>query len=235
MKTLVFDMDGVLVDPTASYRQTLIDTVRHFSGYELTQERIVEIKNEGGYNDLLPLGMRVLTEVDAGVDVAAFTECFERLFWGADCDGLIRQDRWLVRDGALERLRNHYRLAIYTGRPRRSAMLAVERFAPTIGFDPILTSDDVENLKPAPDGLRKMAELLPGAELIYVGDSVDDVRCARSAGVPFIGVAAPDRHHRAEIERLFRGEGALAVVGYVEELEGVLDRLNTACPSVPTT
>ena len=234
MKTLVFDMDGVLVDPTGSYRQTLIDTIRHFSGYELTQQRIVEIKNEGGYNDLLPLGLRVLNEIGVGVEVADFTDCFERLFWGADCDGLIRQDRWLVRDGALERLKSRYRLAIYTGRPRRAARLAVERFAPEIVFDPIVTSDDVENLKPAPDGLLKIREILPEAELIYVGDNIDDARCARAAGVPFVGVAAPNGHRRAEIEGLFRSEQALAVVGCVEELEGVLDRLNTACPSVPT-
>jgi HAD superfamily phosphatase len=234
MKTLVFDMDGVLVDPTGSYRQALIDAVRHFSGHELTQQRIVEIKNEGGYNDLLPLGLRVLAELGLSVDVAAFTECFEGLFWGADCDGLIVQDRWLVRDGALERLGNHYRLAIYTGRPWRAAMRAIERFAPAIGFDPIITSDDVVNLKPAPDGLLKIAELLPAAELIYVGDNIDDARCARAAGVPFIGVAAPDRHRVADIEGLFRDEGALAVIGCVEEMEGVLGRLNTACSGIPT-
>jgi HAD superfamily hydrolase (TIGR01548 family) len=233
MKTLVFDMDGVLVDPTASYRQALIETVRHFSGYELTQQRIVEIKHEGGYNDLLPLGMRVLSEVGVRVELADFNQRFEGLFWGADGDGLIRQDRWLVREGALEQLRSRYRLAIYTGRPRRSARVAIERFAPLIGFDPVLTSDDVENLKPAPDGLLKMRVLLPEAELIYVGDNIDDAQCARRAGVPFIGVAAPNRHHRAQIEGLFRDEGALAVVGCVEELEGVVEGLNTACASVP--
>jgi phosphoglycolate phosphatase-like HAD superfamily hydrolase len=68
-----------------------------------------------------------------------------------------------------------------------------------------------------------MAELLPGAEMIYVGDNVDDARCARLAGVPFIGVAAPDRHRRSDMERLFQAEGALAVVCCVEELEGVLE------------
>jgi HAD superfamily phosphatase len=235
MNTIVFDMDGVLVDPTRSYRQTLIDTVRHFSGYELTQQRIVEIKNEGGYNDLHPIGLRVLSEAGACVDAAAFTECFERLFWGAAGDGLIRQDRWLVREGALERLASRYRLGIYTGRPRRSAMLAVERFAGGIGFDPILTSDDVENPKPAPDGLLKIKAMLPAAELIYVGDNVDDARCARAASVPFVGVVAPNGHHRAQIERLFRGEGALAIVGCVEELEGVLGNLPTACAGIPTS
>ncbi len=235
MKTLIFDMDGVLVDPTASYRQTLIETVRQFSGYELTQERIVELKHEGGFNDLLPMGLRVLADAGVEVDVAAYGECFNRLFWGADCDGLVRNDRWLVDDGALESLQSRYRLGIYTGRPRRSAMQAIERFAPAIGFDPILTSDDVENLKPAPDGLQKIQAMLPGAELIYVGDNIDDAWCARAAGVPFIGVVAPDRHRRDQIEGLFRGEGALAIVGRVEELEDALEGLPAAGPGVGAT
>jgi HAD superfamily hydrolase (TIGR01548 family) len=233
MKTLVFDMDGVLVDPRASYRQTLIETVRQFSGYELTQERIVEIKNEGGFNDLLPLGLRVLAELGVEVEMAAYTECFERLFWGADCDGLVKHDRWLVQEGALERLRSRYRLGIYTGRPRRSALLAVERFAAAIGFDPIMTSDDVENLKPAPDGLLKIQAMLPEAELIYVGDNIDDARCARGAGVPFVGVVAMHGHRRAQIEGLFRDEGALAIVGRVEDLENALEGLPAASPGVP--
>jgi HAD superfamily hydrolase (TIGR01548 family) len=235
MKMLVFDMDGVLVDPRGSYRQTLIETVRHFSGYELTQERIVEIKNEGGYNDLLPLGMRVLKDINVQVGLPVFTECFERLFWGADCDGLVRQDRWLVSSGVLERLRDRYRLAIYTGRPRRSAHLAVERFAPAIAFDPIVTSDDVENLKPAPDGLLKIRKMFPEAELIYVGDNIDDARCARAAGVPFVGIAATNGHRRDQIAELFRVERAAAIVDRVEELESALDALAASPAVTPTT
>jgi HAD superfamily hydrolase (TIGR01548 family) len=235
MKMLVFDMDGVLVDPRGSYRQTLIETVRRFSGYELTQERIVEIKNEGGYNDLLPLGMRVLKDINVQVELAAFTECFERLFWGADCNGLVLEDRWLVAEGVLERLRDRYRLAIYTGRPRRAAHLAVERFAPAITFDPIVTSDDVENLKPAPDGLLKIQKMLPEAELMYIGDNIDDARCARAAGVPFVGIAATNGHQREEIAELFRIERALAVVDRIEELESALDALDASPTAVPTT
>ena len=46
MRVLIFDMDGVLVDPTDSYRQTLIDTVAHFSGKQLTQERHNSLADE---------------------------------------------------------------------------------------------------------------------------------------------------------------------------------------------
>ena len=48
---IVFDMDGVLVDVTASYRATIQATVRHFSGYEPTPEEIQDWKNRGGWND----------------------------------------------------------------------------------------------------------------------------------------------------------------------------------------
>jgi phosphoglycolate phosphatase-like HAD superfamily hydrolase len=62
----------------------------------------------------------------------------------------------------------------------------------------------------------------PGAKLWYVGDTVDDARSARAAGVAFIGVAAKNHSTRAEILRLFAEEQAHAVIENVNELEGVL-------------
>jgi len=48
---IVFDMDGVLVDVTASYRTTIQATIRHFTGYEPSNEEIQDWKNRGGFND----------------------------------------------------------------------------------------------------------------------------------------------------------------------------------------
>jgi phosphoglycolate phosphatase-like HAD superfamily hydrolase len=55
-----------------------------------------------------------------------------------------------------------------------------------------------------------------------VGDTVDDARSARAAGVAFIGVAAAGHSTRSEILRLFAEENAVAVVENVNEIEGVL-------------
>ena len=55
-------MDGVLVDPTQSYRRALIETVRHFTGRPTTPERIIEIKNEGGYNSDDDLALRIIRD-----------------------------------------------------------------------------------------------------------------------------------------------------------------------------
>ena len=131
-------------------------------------------------------------------------------------------ERWLVDGGVLSRLASSYRLAVYTGRPRREARFTLYRFANGTVFDPVVTSDQVENHKPAPDGLLRALEQLPGCEPAYVGDNIDDGRCARAAGIPFVGVAAANVPRREEIVRLFQQEGARAVIENINELESVL-------------
>ena len=44
-RVLVFDMDGVLVDPSESFRRTTVEVVKRFTGHETTFERIIEINS----------------------------------------------------------------------------------------------------------------------------------------------------------------------------------------------
>ena len=78
------------------------------------------------------------------------------------------------------------------------------------------------NHKPAPDGLLRIGVLAPGAELWYIGDTVDDARSAKAAGVPFIGVASPSSERREELRTLFEREGAKAVIDDINQLEDAL-------------
>ena len=64
---LVFDMDGVLVDVTESYRETIAQTVEHSPARAITREQIQEYKNQGGWNDDWQLSHHMVTE--AGIDV----------------------------------------------------------------------------------------------------------------------------------------------------------------------
>src|SRR3954471_12646128 len=48
---LIFDMDGVLVEVSESYRETIQQTVQHFTGTRVERETIQEWKNRGGWND----------------------------------------------------------------------------------------------------------------------------------------------------------------------------------------
>jgi len=55
-----------------------------------------------------------------------------------------------------------------------------------------------------------------------VGDTVDDARSAKAAGVPFVGIAAPGNPRYGELVELLRGEGAVAVLDDINSLEAVV-------------
>jgi HAD superfamily phosphatase len=215
---LIFDMDGVLVDVTDSYRETIIRTIEHFTGRRVAKEYIQQLKNRGGFNDDWALSNAVIREFGFHPEYAEVVRYFQRLFLGENHDGLILRERWTARDGLFERLAQDWRFAIFTGRTREEARLTLDRCAPHLIFDPIIGNTDIENLKPAPDGILKIRAACPGLDAIYVGDNIDDGRSARAAGVPFIGVAAAG----SELARLFLNEGARAVIETVNELEQAL-------------
>lgn len=223
---LIFDMDGVLVDVTESYRETIMRTVARFTGAEVTHARIQEYKNRGGFNDDWELSHRMI--LDAGVDAPfeGVKECFQRIFLGENGGGLILRERWVARPGALEKLGQQFRMAIFTGRPLVEAALTLGRFAGGLVFDPIVGMFEVKNRKPHPEGLLTILEAVRGAngetcEAFYIGDSVDDARCARAAGIPFIGVAAPPNPAYLDLVFLFQEEKAYAIVDDINYLEEV--------------
>jgi HAD superfamily phosphatase len=219
---VVFDMDGVLVEVTESYRDTVIATVRHFTGREITRLLVQEYKNRGGFNNDWKLSQQIARDLGVEVDYPVVFEKFKSIFWGNGTDGLILREKWIAEAGLLERLQERFGLAIFTGRMPEEVDDTLRRLAPHLRFNPIIRTGDVANGKPAPDGLVRIAELAPDRELVYIGDSVDDARTASAAGVPFIGIAAPAQPCREELVRLFRDEGAVHILESINQLESVL-------------
>ncbi len=221
---LAFDMDGVLVDVTASYRAAIIETLRHFTGVTVTPESVQEWKNRGGYNNDWVLCHHYCRELGFDVPYDTVVEYFNEIFFGRNNDGLIRREWWVPRDGLLERLATRYRLAIFTGRNRRELEATLNRFVREPLFDPTITADDVAYGKPAPDGLIEIRRRT-GAEIAaFLGDTVDDASSARAAGVPFIGVAAAGVPWREQLVEALRAAGAVAVIENVNEVEEVLPK-----------
>jgi HAD superfamily phosphatase len=219
---IVFDMDGVLVDVTESYRETIVQTVKHFTGATITRAQIQDYKNQGGFNDDWKLSHHVIAQHGVPVDFHTVVDYFQGLFHGNGTDGLILREQWIARDGLLDRLAARFDLAIFTGRMRWEAQVTLDRFAPSLHFDPIVGMEDVTELKPAPEGLLKIAAASNGRKLWYIGDTVDDARSARAAAVPFIGIASPHSPKRAELIAVFEAENAIAILDDINQLESVL-------------
>ena len=221
-RLIVFDMDGVLAEVTESYREAIQQTVAHFTGRRPERELIQQYKNAGGWNNDWALSQKIAADWGMEIPYQTVVDCFNEIFIGNDGDGLILRETWFPEDGLLERLGSRFDLGIFTGRLRYELNYTLRRFASGIRFDPILCADDVKRSKPAPDGLLMIRQRIPEPKMIYVGDTVDDARSARAAGVPFIGVAAREHSRREELLQLFEHERAVAVIENVNQIEGAL-------------
>jgi HAD superfamily phosphatase len=218
---IVFDMDGVLVDVTASYRATIQATVKHFSSYEPSSDEIQDWKNRGGWNDDWNLSHAMITEQGQSVPFQTVVDCFQEIFHGNGTDGLILREQWIARDGLFDRLGARHQLAVFTGRLKWEAHVTLKRFLPGV-FDPIVGIDDVQHGKPDPEGLLKICSSVTHGRAWYIGDTVDDARASSAAKVPFIGIASAKSPRRDDLVRLLHEEGAVAVVEDINELEAAI-------------
>ena len=182
---IVFDMDGVLVDVTESYRATIQATVRHFTGGEPSRDEIQQWKNRGGFNDDWYLSHEMIRARGGNTTHPEVVEYFQSIFHGPN--GFMQREKWIAADGLFDRLSQDHTLAIFTGRLRWEAQLTLDRFA-CRHFDLIVGADDVTHTKPNPEGLLKIVAATSHTNCWYIGDTIDDARASEAAGVPFIGV-----------------------------------------------
>lgn len=84
-------------------------------------------------------------------------------------------------------LNNGYKLGLVTSRTQREIAQQLPMFAMDGMFGVIVGSDDTKRRKPYPDPLEKymqQAQAVP-EEVLYIGDSIHDMMCAKSAGADF--------------------------------------------------
>jgi HAD superfamily phosphatase len=218
---LIFDMDGVLVDVTESYRESIAQTVRHFTGVDVTGEQIQDYKNQGGWNDDWKLSHHLIQQAGKEIPFETAKDYFQSIFLGNGEGGLILREAWVARPGFLEDLNRRFDFALFTGRPRADAALTLSRFASGLTFEPMIGMEDVSQHKPHPEGLLRILRGARNRPIYYIGDTVDDARCARDAKVPFIGIAAPSNPRYLDLVFLFQEEGAWAIIDDINILPEV--------------
>jgi HAD superfamily hydrolase (TIGR01548 family) len=219
-KLVIFDVDGVLVDVRGSYHRSILDTVRHFSGRRVSYAEIQQWKRRSGYNDDWRLTTDWVTQLGGKVSYAQVKRQFEKFYWGMDGDaGNVWREKWLVPHGRLKRWAARAELALFTGRTRKELTHTLIHFGVQDLFRRVVTMDDVERLKPDPQGLHYLLDGVPPRSAVYLGDNLDDALAARSARVPFLGVLPRGSDaHRMRAAQL-RSHGARAILHRASELE----------------
>lgn len=225
---LVFDMDGVLVEVSQSYRETIRETVLHFTGETVSHDLIQDFKNQGGWNNDWLLCERLIADRGKNASYADIVGYFNKVFLGENGDGLIRFEQWMPRPGLLQELQTRSTLAIFTGRSRFEADPTLARYAEEVTFDPLVTDEMVSQPKPAPDGLHLIQQKYPGQTIWYLGDMVDDAQSAQAAKVAFVGVSMHHNPRHEEISTILREHGAFAVLSDINELPALIARAGAA-------
>jgi HAD superfamily hydrolase (TIGR01509 family) len=111
------------------------------------------------------------------------------------------------------------RLGVLTNSGRKAAYRVLRRGGMLDCFDFVLTREDVETMKPRPEGVLEAVRRfsLPKKQVFYVGDGLLDIAAAKAAGLKVISVSTGTQ----TADRL-REAGANFVISSLRELPGIL-------------
>jgi HAD superfamily phosphatase len=221
---IIFDVDGVLVDTRGSFQRTTLETVKFFTKKRVTARQLHGWKNRPGFNDDWKLSTAWVKDLGFKFEYEEVKARFQQIYWGKKGKGNVAREKWLLAKPKIARLAKLAELAIFTGRVWRELDYTLDRNKLRGVFQTIITVEEVENPKPAPDGLLKILKGREPSEALYLGDNVDDALAAQAAKVPFVAVLPKTGHERRERSTRLRQLGALAILSNVNELEGWLQR-----------
>lgn len=226
IELIVFDVDGVLVDVHGSFHRSTVQTVHHFTGKRVPMSEIQKWKSKSGFNDDWKLTTAWIRELGGNTKYEEVKTQFMKFYWGEreGASGNVEREEWLVPTRLLRKWYKRAELALFTGRTRKELSYTLDRLKMKKYFKQIVTMDDIENLKPHPDGLLKILNGRDPARALYLGDNIDDALASQRAQVPFLGVLPRGSHARKMRGKILRDLGALAILHKATELDAWLSR-----------
>ncbi|MGA8870252.1 MAG: HAD family hydrolase [Candidatus Acidiferrales bacterium] len=233
-EVIIFDVDGVLVDVRSSFHRTVIETVRFFTGKRVTRAELHHWKSQSGFNDDWKLSTAWIHSLGGKAPYEEVKGKFVQLYWGQNGEGNVLREKWLLPRPALRRLAARSKLALFTGRVRQETDYTLDRLKVREFFREIVTAEDVQNLKPHPEGLLAILKGRDPARALYLGDNIDDALAARAAHIPFVGVLPRSRQASGARREMFLKLGAAGILKDVRQLEPwlKLGGFRPASPSV---
>ena len=177
LQSIVFDLDGTLLDSERVMRTAL----------ERSYRQVVGLGPVPFDEFVKHLGESIPRILDLLNLPQAMGEIFRRI-------SVEKVDELVFHEGSREILAwaraRGIRSSILTGKDHRRTLLILEHFQVQDWFDAVVCSDQLTFPKPHPEGLQHLARLFNVAPdaTVYICDSPNDVECAQRAGVRSIGV-----------------------------------------------
>lgn len=176
-KSVLFDMDGVLVNSFEAWLSLMNATAQHFGYPPVGRERFMELYGQPTRLDI--------QEFFPGESVADIEDYYQEHFGSYDYqvvagEGAFDVIRELATIGATT--------AVVTNTPSGMAREILANLS--LRTDIVIGGDDVENAKPYPDMLFKACKELgvKPNEALMIGDSIFDRDAAEAAEIDFVGL-----------------------------------------------
>ena len=213
-RTVVFDLDGTLVDSAPDLAAALNHALTDLGRSSLPLDRVVKMIGNGA-RVLLRRGRAATGEVDDALVDHAYS-VFMQYYSENICNLTVPYPRV---DAALDALTDlAVALAVCTNKPEAPARTLIDAIGWQSRFAAIVGGDTVK-LKPDAAPLLLAIEQAGGGPAAFVGDSIVDVETARAANLPCVVVDF------GFADRPASDLGADAVIGSYDDLITTLDGL----------
>ncbi|TQD23809.1 HAD family phosphatase [Methanolobus vulcani] len=193
IEAFIFDMDGILIDSMHLHAQAWKNAFMEV-GINIDERDIfaLEGENDSGIIKRV-MSMNKNDSLDMESILTTVTARKHQLF---DRDNVALFDG--VND-ILRQINGKFRLAVVSGSDRKIVEMMMEQYFPGI-FEVIVSGDDTENGKPAPDPYNKAVEMLGinKENCMVVENAILGVESAKNAGI--FTVSIPTYLTRKELE-----------------------------------
>lgn len=184
-KTVLFDLDGTLLDTERDFTQILNNQL---SSYDLPPVSPASVRNtvSSGARALIMLGYQIDEQHEQFA--AYLEELLERYMIRIPQTESVLFPGIINLLGALDN--ENHPWGIVTNKPSRFALPLIEKFPSLQKSAVVICSDHLSNSKPDPEGILLACEQMQcdPNDVLYIGDHPKDVQAARSAGAVSIGV-----------------------------------------------
>jgi len=204
------DMDGVLIDTSGSYDQTVLATVKKISGKDVTLEALESLRRQGGFNNDWVLSRKLLENLGVNRSLDEVTDIFQRLYLGENNDGLVSNETPIINESMSFAIKESSAVfTVVTGRPRKEARSG--QALTNLSTLDLVSLDDVKEGKPSPEGIQSLQQKY--SDLSWMcGDNPDDMQAATRSNSLAIGIG------ENKVDALYEA-GADIVLKNINELE----------------
>ena len=200
LSLIIFDLDGTLIDSRADLAAAVNHVLRGFAVPELAIEVVTGYVGEGA---------RLLVQRALGAAHSALFDEGLRQFLAYYGAHLLDQTRPYpgVREMLVALAARGMTLAVLSNKPQAMSRTILDGLGLSSHFVAVLGGDSLPARKPDPAGVEHLCALtgVPADRVLFVGDSLVDLRTAAAAAVDFCGVTwgfAPEALRAAMPQRL---------------------------------